>query len=147
MDWRASPRPPNVKLDELGRRVAARPPAGVPAKVDGRAAVKPPLVKPAEVGRRAAARPPAAEPAEVDGRAAARPRTAQPDADLVNCAEEIFCGTNVYGRNCGDHADDVAKGKKTKRLKKQVSCLLAPYGEHLKDQDRFKAAAAAFGDL
>ena len=77
----------------------------------------------------------------------AKPTGIATHADLVNCAEGIFCGTNVYGRIRGDHADDVAKGKKTKRRKKQVSCPWAQYWEQLKDQDRFKSAAAAFAAL
>jgi len=68
-------------------------------------------------------------------------------ADLVNCAEGLYCGTNVYGRIRGDHADDVAKGKKTKRRTKQVTCPWAQYWEKLKDQDRFKSAAADFAAL
>jgi len=63
-------------------------------------------------------------------------------ADLVNCAEGLYFGTNVYGRVRGVHDDDVAKGKKTKRSTKQVTCPWAQYWEKLKDQDRFKSAAA-----
>ena len=77
----------------------------------------------------------------------AKPTGIASHGDLVNCAEGIFCGTNVYGRIRGDHADDVAKGKKTTRRKKQVSCPWAQYWEQLKDQDRFKSAAAAFSAL
>jgi len=77
----------------------------------------------------------------------AKPTGISTHADLVNCAEGLYCGTNVYGRIRGDHADDVAKGKTTKRRKKQVSCPWAQYWEQLKDQDRFKSAAAAFAAL
>jgi len=42
-------------------------------------------------------------------------------ADLVNCAKGLYCSTDIYGRICDDHADDVAKGKTTQRRKKQVS--------------------------
>ena len=65
-------------------------------------------------------------------------------ADLVNCAEGLYRSTNIYGRIRGDHADDVAKGKTTKRRKKQVSCPWAHFWEQLKDQDRFTSAAASF---
>jgi len=65
-------------------------------------------------------------------------------ADLVNCAEGLYCGTNVYGRIRGDHADDVAVGKKTKRRIKRVTCPWAQYWEVLNDQDRFKSATAEF---
>jgi len=68
-------------------------------------------------------------------------------ADLVNCAEGLYCSTNIYGRIRGDHADNVAKGKTTKRRKKQVSCPWAHYWEQLKDQDRFKSAAASFASM
>ena len=77
----------------------------------------------------------------------AKPTGISTHADLVNCAEGLYCGTNVYSRIRGDHADDVAKGKTTKRRKKQVSCPWAQYWEQLKDQDRFKSAAAAFAAL
>jgi len=53
----------------------------------------------------------------------------------------------VYGRIRGDHAWDVATGKKTERRKKQVSCLWSQFCEQLKDQERFKSAAAAFAAL
>jgi len=56
-------------------------------------------------------------------------------ADLVNCAEGLYCGTNVYGRIRGDHADNVAKSKTRKHRKKQVSRPWAQYWEQLKDQD------------
>ena len=77
----------------------------------------------------------------------AKPTGISTRADLLNCAEGLYCGTSVYGRIRGDHADDVAKGKTTKRRKKQVSCPWAQYWEQLKDQDRFKSAAAAFAAL
>jgi len=38
----------------------------------------------------------------------AKPTGIASHADLVSCAEGIFCGTNVYGRIRGDNADDVA---------------------------------------
>ena len=41
----------------------------------------------------------------------------------------------------------MAKGKKTKRRTKQVTCPWAQYWEKLKDQDRFKSAAADFAAL
>jgi len=68
-------------------------------------------------------------------------------ADLINCAEGLYCSSNIYSRIRGDHEDDVAKGKTTKRRKKQVSCPWAHYWEQLKDQDRFKSAAAAFASI
>jgi len=68
-------------------------------------------------------------------------------ADLVNCAEGLYCGTKMYGRIRGDHADDVAKGKKTKRRTKPVMRPWAHYWEKLKNQDRFKSAAADFAAL
>jgi len=68
-------------------------------------------------------------------------------ADLVNCAEGLYCSSNIYSRIRGDQEDDVAKGKTTKRRKKQVSCPWAHYWEQLKDQDRFKSAAAAFASM
>jgi len=77
----------------------------------------------------------------------AKPTGISTHADRVNCAEGLYCGTNVYGRIPGDHADDVAKGKTKKRRKKQVSRPWAQYWEQLKDQDRFKSAAAAFAAL
>jgi len=77
----------------------------------------------------------------------AKPTGLATHADLVHCAEGIFCGTNVYGRIRGDHADDMAKEKKTKRRKKQVSYSWAQYWEQLKEQDQSKSAAAAFAAL
>jgi len=65
-------------------------------------------------------------------------------ADLVNCAEGLHCSSSMYSRIRGDNEDDVAKGKTTRRRKKQVSCPWAHYREQLKDQDRFNSAAAAF---
>jgi len=77
----------------------------------------------------------------------AKPTGITTHADLVNCAEGLYCGTNVYGRIRGDHADDVATGKKTKRRIKRVTCPWAQYWEVLKDQDRFKSAAAEIAAL
>jgi len=77
----------------------------------------------------------------------AKPTGISTHADLVYCAEGLYCGTNVYGRIRGDHADDMAKGKTTKRRTKQVSFPWAQYWEQLKDQDRFKSAAAALAAL
>jgi len=77
----------------------------------------------------------------------AKPTGTSTHADLVNCAEGLYCGTNVNGRIRGDHSDAVAKGKTTKRRKKQVSCPWAQYWEQLKDKDRLKSAAAAFAAL
>jgi len=77
----------------------------------------------------------------------AKPTGISTHADLVNCAEGLYCGTNVYGRIHCDHADDVAKGKTKKRRKKQASRPWAQKWEQLKDQDRFKSAAAAFTAL
>ena len=77
----------------------------------------------------------------------AKPTGISTHADLVNCAEGLYCGTNVYGRIRGDHADDVAKGKTKKRRKKQVSRPWAQYWEQLNDQDRFQSAAVAFAAL
>ena len=77
----------------------------------------------------------------------AKPTGITSHADLVNCAEGLYCGTNIYGRIRGDHADDVATGKKTKRHIKRVTCPWAQYWEQLKDQDRFKSAAAEFAAL
>ena len=77
----------------------------------------------------------------------AKPTGITTHADLVNCAEGLYCGTNIYGRIRGDHADDVATGKKTKRRIKRVTCPWAQYWEQLKDQDRFKSAAAEFAAL
>ena len=68
-------------------------------------------------------------------------------ADLVNCAEGLYCSTNVYGRIRGDHADDVAKKMTAKRRKKQVSCPWAHYCEQIKDQDLFKSAAASVAGM
>lgn len=64
-------------------------------------------------------------------------------ADLINSAEGLYCSSKIYSRIRGDHADDVGKGKKTKRRKKKVSCPWAHYWERLKDKDRFRSAAAA----
>jgi len=77
----------------------------------------------------------------------AKPTGITTHADLFNCAEGLYCGTNVYGRIHGDHADDVATGKKTKRRIKRATCPWAQYWEALKDQDRFKSAAAEFAAL
>ena len=63
----------------------------------------------------------------------AKPTGITTHADLVNCAEGLYCGTNVYGRIRGDHADDVATGKKTKRRIKRVTCPWSQYWEQLKD--------------
>jgi len=64
-------------------------------------------------------------------------------ADLINRAEGLYCSSKIYSRIRGDHADDVGKGKTTKRRKKKVSCPWAHYWERLKDKDRFRSAAAA----
>ena len=77
----------------------------------------------------------------------AKPTGIASHADLVNCAEGLYCSSNIYSRIRGDQQDDVAKGKTTKRRKKQVSCPLAHYWEQLKDQVRFKSAAAAFASM
>jgi len=68
-------------------------------------------------------------------------------ADQVNCAEGLYCSSNIYSRIRGDHEDDVAKGKTTKRRKKQVSCPWAHYWEQLKDRHRFKSAGAVFASM
>jgi len=38
-------------------------------------------------------------------------------ADLLNCADGLHCGTHVFGRIRGEHADDVPRVKNTKSLK------------------------------
>ena len=53
----------------------------------------------------------------------------------------------MYGRIRGDHGYDVATGNRTKRRIKRVTCPWAQYWEVLKDQDRFKSAAAEFAAL
>eukprot|EP00168_Porphyra_purpurea_P010352 TRINITY_DN2547_c0_g1_i1.p1 TRINITY_DN2547_c0_g1~~TRINITY_DN2547_c0_g1_i1.p1 ORF type:complete len:498 (-),score=99.83 TRINITY_DN2547_c0_g1_i1:70-1563(-) len=65
-------------------------------------------------------------------------------ADIVNFAEGLFCSQNIYSRIRGDHADDVNKGKTTKRRKKMVSCPWARYWNKLKYQDLIMSAAASF---
>jgi len=77
----------------------------------------------------------------------AKPTGISTHADVVSYAEGLYCGTSVYGRIRGDHADDVAKSKTTKRRKKLVSCPWAQYWEQLKDQDRVKSAPTAFAAL
>jgi len=77
----------------------------------------------------------------------AKPTGIASHADLFNCAEGQYCSSNIYSRIRGDHEYDVAKRKTTKRRKKQVSCPWAHYWEQLKDQDRFKSAAAAFASM
>jgi len=67
--------------------------------------------------------------------------------DLVNCAEGLYCSSNIYSRIRGDHEDDVAKEKTTKRRKKKLSCPWAHYWEQLKEQDRQRSAAAAFASM
>jgi len=68
-------------------------------------------------------------------------------ANLFNCAEGLYYGTSVYGRIRGDHADDVATGKNTKRRIRRVTCPWAQYWQVLTNQDRFKSAAAEFASL
>jgi len=48
----------------------------------------------------------------------AKPTGIASHADLVNCAEGLYCSSNIYSRILGDHEDDVAEGKTTKRRKK-----------------------------
>jgi len=65
------------------------------------------------------------------------------EKDMISAAMARFCGTNVYEAKREDSAEDMAKGKTTKRKAKQVHCPWVPCWRVLRHVDNFSGAAGA----
>jgi len=65
------------------------------------------------------------------------------EEDMISAAMARFCGANVYEAMRKDRAENMAKGKTTKRKAKQVHCPWFPCWRVLRHVDKFSGAAGA----
>jgi len=65
------------------------------------------------------------------------------EEDMISAPMARFCGANVCEAMRKDRAEDMAKGKSTKRKAKQVHCPWVPCWRVLRHVDKFSGAAGA----